>query len=201
MWPRNFAARSERPAEGPPAIGETLKTLRQTQRLSLDDLSRRAGVSKSMLSQIERNEANPTVAILWRLATALGVDITDFLGVAQGKSSAVAVAVTAAHETPMIKSQDGKCELRILSPINMAGTVEWYQLTIAAGGVLASEPHEKGAKEHLSVQSGVMTVRAASSETVVRVGDTARYSADQQHSIANQGKATATGILVVEYGR
>jgi len=40
--------------------------------LSLDDLSKRAGVSKSMLSQIERNQANPTVAVVWRLANALG---------------------------------------------------------------------------------------------------------------------------------
>ncbi len=193
--------RSASHAEGPPAVGETLKTLRQAQRLSLDDLSRRAGVSKSMLSQIERNEANPTVAILWRLATALGVGITDFLGTAPGKAEAVAITVTASHETPMIKSQDGKCELRILSPINMAGSVEWYHLTIAAGGVLASEPHEKGAKEHLSVQSGALTVRAVNSEMVVRVGDTARYSADQKHAIANVGKTNATALLVVEYGR
>jgi transcriptional regulator with XRE-family HTH domain len=194
-------SRSESRSEGPPAVGETLKTLRQSQRLSLDDLSRRAGVSKSMLSQIERNEANPTVAILWRLASALGIDITDFLSTGQSKTATAAVTVTAAHEMPTIKSADGKCELRILSPINMAGTVEWYQLTITAGGVLASEPHEKGAKEHLSVQSGAMMVRAGASEGIVRSGDTARYSADLQHSIANQGKTAATALLVVEYGR
>ncbi|CAN7597444.1 helix-turn-helix domain-containing protein [Polaromonas sp. LjRoot131] len=194
-------SRAETRSEGPPAVGETLKTLRQSQRLSLDDLSRRAGVSKSMLSQIERNEANPTVAILWRLASALGIDITDFLSNGQTKAAAAAVTVTAAHEMPTIKSADGKCELRILSPINMAGTVEWYQLTITAGGVLASEPHEKGAKEHLSVQSGAMTVRAGDSEVIVRSGDTARYPVDLQHSIANQGKTAATALLVVEYGR
>lgn len=194
-------SRAETRSEGPPAVGETLKTLRQSQRLSLDDLSRRAGVSKSMLSQIERNEANPTVAILWRLASALGIDITDFLSNGQSKTTTAAVAITAAHEMPTIKSADGKCELRILSPINMAGTVEWYQLTITAGGVLPSEPHEKGAKEHLSVQSGAMTVRAGDSEVIVRSGDTARYPVDLQHSIANQGKTAATALLVVEYGR
>jgi XRE family transcriptional regulator, regulator of sulfur utilization len=194
-------SRAETRSEGPPAVGETLKTLRQSQRLSLDDLSRRAGVSKSMLSQIERNEANPTVAILWRLASALGIDITDFLSNGQSKTATAAVAITAAHEMPTIKSADGKCELRILSPINMAGTVEWYQLTITAGGVLPSEPHEKGAKEHLSVQSGAMTVRAGDSEVIVRSGDTARYPVDLQHSIANQGKTAATALLVVEYGR
>ncbi|SPD56702.1 protein of unknown function (plasmid) [Cupriavidus taiwanensis] len=66
-------------ADGPPAVGMALQALRQQHRLSLDELSRRAGVSKSMLSQIERNLANPTVAVLWRLANALGVNLADFL--------------------------------------------------------------------------------------------------------------------------
>ena len=64
----------------PPKVGATLQNLRQAQGLSLDELSRRAGVSKSMLSQIERNQANPTVAVVWRLANALGVEMTELLG-------------------------------------------------------------------------------------------------------------------------
>jgi transcriptional regulator with XRE-family HTH domain len=58
-------------AEGPPAVGAKLQALRQARKLSLDELSKLAGVSKSMLSQVERNLANPTVVVLWRLATAL----------------------------------------------------------------------------------------------------------------------------------
>jgi transcriptional regulator with XRE-family HTH domain len=56
----------------PPRVGAALQALRGSRGLSLDDLSKRAGVSKSMLSQIERNQANPTVAVVWRLANALG---------------------------------------------------------------------------------------------------------------------------------
>ena len=56
----------------PPQVGVALAALREQRSLSLDDLSRQAGVSKSMLSQIERGQANPTVAVVWRLATAFG---------------------------------------------------------------------------------------------------------------------------------
>ena len=52
------------PAVEPPKVGNTLAELRQLRALSLDELSRLAGVSKSMLSQIERNQANPTVAVV-----------------------------------------------------------------------------------------------------------------------------------------
>ena len=64
-------ARHPLPAE-PPRVGDMLAALRQARALSLDELSRLAGVSKSMLSQIERAQANPTVAVVWRLANALG---------------------------------------------------------------------------------------------------------------------------------
>ncbi len=53
--------------------------LRLARGLTLEDLSRIAGVSKSMLSQIEREKANPTIAITWRLANALGVQIGELL--------------------------------------------------------------------------------------------------------------------------
>lgn len=183
--------------DGPPAVGSALQALRQSQQLSLDDLSRRAGVSKSMLSQIERNLANPTVAVLWRLANALGVSLTDFLANGAATPPAPAIAVVQPHAIPALKSPDTRCELRILGPIDLAGRFEWYELTIQAGGVLASEPHETGTQEHLSVLSGSMTVRAGNEERKLRHGETARYGADVAHAIGNPGKTAATALLVV----
>lgn len=184
-------------ADGPPAVGSALQALRQSQQLSLDDLSRRAGVSKSMLSQIERNLANPTVAVLWRLANALGVSLADFLAGAAAQRPEAGISVVQPHAIPSLKSPDGRCELRILGPIDLAGRFEWYELTIEAGGVLASEPHESGTQEHLSVTGGAMTVRAGTDEKKLRHGETARYAADVPHAIANAGKSTASALLVV----
>jgi transcriptional regulator with XRE-family HTH domain len=185
--------------EGPPAVGTKLQAMRKAQKLSLDDLSKRSGVSKSMLSEVERNQANPTVAVLWRLANALGVSLTNFLAVGVAENPPATVSVVRSHATPVIKSTDGKCELRILGPIALAGKVEWYELTIEPGGVLASEAHEGGSKEHLSIHSGSLLVQAAESEKVVRRGETARYSVNVHHSISNPGKTVAKAILVVEY--
>ncbi|NMV41379.1 helix-turn-helix domain-containing protein [Ralstonia insidiosa] len=185
-------------AEGPPAVGAKLQVLRQARKLSLDELSRRAGVSKSMLSQVERNLANPTVAVLWRLATALGVGLADFLSPEAAADAAPTVTVIPAHSIPVIKSPDGKCELKILGPVDLAARFEWYELSIQPGGVLASEPHEVGTKEHLSVLSGTLTVQSGASEKKVRHGESARYPADVQHAISNAGKTVATALLVVE---
>ncbi len=62
----------------PPRVGATLQTLRQSQGLSLDELSRRAGVSMSMLSQIERNQANPTRGRGVAAGHALRVELSGF---------------------------------------------------------------------------------------------------------------------------
>ena len=138
-------------ADGPPAVGTRLQELRRAQNLSLDDLSRRSGVSKSMLSEVERNRSNPTIAVLWRLASALGISLTDFLAEKDAESSPPALTLVSAPATPVIRSNDGKCELRILGPIALAGKVEWYELTIEPGGELASDAHAEGAKDVFTV--------------------------------------------------
>jgi len=179
----------------PPRVGAALAALRQGRGLSLDELSRQAGVSKSMLSQIERHQANPTVAVVWRLATALGVGVGELLG--EQRPAAPLLATVPAHATPTLSSPDGKCELRILGPIELAGQFEWYALTVQAGGMLASQPHEPGSREHLSVQAGALEVQAGTETARVRHGETARYAVDVPHSIHNPGRAVAHALLVV----
>lgn len=179
----------------PPRVGATLQQMRQSQGLSLDELSRRAGVSKSMLSQIERNQANPTVAVVWRLANALRVELAELLDGA--RPVAPAIEKVAAHATPGLASPDGLCQLRILGPIEMAGQFEWYELTVKPGGALESAPHEPGSREHLSVLAGSLHVEAGGREEEIHAGETARYAVDGPHAIRNRGKKAATAMLVV----
>ena len=179
-----------------PRVGDRLDHLRQTKGLSLDELSRQAGVSKSMLSQIERAQANPTVAVVWRLANALGVDIGSLLG-DQPRLAAPAISIVHAHGTPSLRSPDGLCDLHILGPIELAGNFEWYTLTIQAGGVLESGAHEHGTREHLTVITGSLEVVTGGEQQRVKQGETARYAVDRTHSIRNPTKSTATALLVV----
>ncbi len=183
-------------ASEPPRVGDTLAALRHGASLSLDELSRKAGVSKSMLSQIERGQANPTVAVVWRLANALNVGMGELLGGTPACGPAT-IELLAAHAAPAIRSPDGLCELRILGPIALAGQFEWYALTVQPGGALESQPHEDGTREHLSAMSGALEVRSGDQVQRLKIGETARYAADQPHCIRNPGKAAASGWLVV----
>jgi len=186
------------PAE-PPRVGDALAALREQQRLSLDELSRRAGVSKSMLSQIERAQANPTVAVVWRLANALGVPLSDLLDAAP-RPAPPAIVHVPGNATPTLGGTSSGCTLRILGPIELAGQTEWYELRLEPGAVLDSQPHEPGTREHLTVLDGTLALQAGDAAQALAAGETARYAADLPHAIRNPGPAPATALLVVIHG-
>jgi len=179
----------------PPEVGAALQRLRLARGLTLEDLSRIAGVSKSMLSQIEREKANPTIAITWRLANALGVQIGELLATAE--KSPETIRVLEAHETPTLPGQHAGYVLRILGPMELAGKYEWYELTLAPGGELASQGHDPGAQEHVTLLHGSAEVEVAGEKRKIKVGSTARYPGDLQHIIRNVGKTEAKALLVV----
>jgi transcriptional regulator with XRE-family HTH domain len=183
------------PTSAPPEVGATLQRMRLARGLTLEDLSRIAGVSKSMLSQIEREKANPTIAITWRLANALGVQIGELL------SSEVRtpdlIRVVDAHEIPTLPGNHAGYSLRILGPMDLAGKYEWYELTLAPGGELASQAHDPATYEHLTVLSGAVELEVGLEKRRVKHGATARYPADQAHAIRNVGKLEAKALLVV----
>ncbi|MBA5687685.1 helix-turn-helix domain-containing protein [Rugamonas apoptosis] len=184
------------PTNAPPEVGAALQRLRLARGLTLEDLSRIAGVSKSMLSQIEREKANPTIAITWRLANALGVQIGELLANVDNKD-ADTIRVVDAHETPTLPGQHAGYVLRILGPMELAGKYEWYELTLAPGGELVSQPHDPGASEHLTLLHGAVEVEAGAHKKKVKLGGTARYPADVPHAIRNAGKTEAKALLVV----
>lgn len=179
----------------PPEVGATLQKMRLARELTLEDLSRAAGVSKSMLSQIEREKANPTIAVAWRLANALGVSIGELL--ASEARQVESIHVLEAHELPTLPGDHAGYVLRILGPMELAGKFEWYELTLAPNGVLASNPHDPGATEHLTLLQGAMELDVDGEKKKLKTGATARYQADRSHSIRNSGKSEARALLVV----
>ena len=181
----------------PPRVGEQIQRLRGERKMTLDDLSRAAGVSKSMLSEIERDKANPTIAVAWRLTNALGVSLDSLFAPPKAPE---AIAVSGPHEIPTLIGHDAKYQLRVWGPIELAGKFEWYELTLAAGGALVSNAHEPGTREHLTVLHGTIDVEAAGATKRLKAADTARYVADEPHAIRNAGKGEAKALLVVIHG-
>jgi transcriptional regulator with XRE-family HTH domain len=183
-----------------PEIGPVVQRRRAALGLTLKQLAARSGVSKSMLSQIERSQANPTFAVLWSLTRALKLEFADLLQGAEGPQEKSAIEIVAAAATPEIHAADGRCRLRILGPPRLAGAAEWYEIAMAPGGALDSAPHAGGAFEHFTAIEGTFEIISGEAKSRLVKGETARYPADVAHRIANAGPGEARGVLVVLYG-
>jgi transcriptional regulator with XRE-family HTH domain len=177
-------------------VSARVKSLRQQRGWSLEQLSAASGVSRSMLSQIERNAANPTLAVTCKIAQAFGMSLAEFVEL-PGASSGI--QVVRADDPAHLYRSDADCDIRTLSPLHLEKDVELYQVRLRAGGVLRSSPHFQGTREFLTVEQGRVRVRSQHDAMELAKGDSASYRADVPHAIENLGKTDATVILVVIY--
>ena len=192
--PPAAAAKSADPFN--PPLGARVKELRATRGWSLDALAKASGVSRSMLSQIERDQANPTVAVTLRIARAFGMSLGDLLQM-EGVTSAVTVIRADDHAYHYRSDKD--CRIRTLSPLNLEKDVEFYEIGLEPGGALRSAPHFRGTQEFLTVLKGQVRVESATDAEELATGDSASYRADVPHAIVNAGKGTALAYLIVIY--
>ncbi len=174
-------------------LGKTVQRLRKTYNLSLSELSEQAGVAKSIISQIERNETNPTLSTIWRLAQALDVSIERVLQVSEDEPF---LEKCSKGDTPILVSDDGKCRLSIIGWIKTVEWLQWYGFAAEAGGVLESDPHQRGSVECLSVTDGELQVEVAGVVETARAGETLRYRCDRPHVIRNVSAAPASAMMV-----
>jgi len=170
--------------------------LRRDRGWSLDVLSRASGVSRSMLSQIEREQANPTLAVTVKIAGALGMSMAELV---EQAAAAPGIEVIRADDRSHIFRSDQNCSIRTLSPLHLEKDVEFYEVLLNPGGILRSAPHFEGTREFLTVQKGKVVVVSDSETTELNRADSASYRADVPHEIRNPGKAEALVFLVVIY--
>lgn len=169
-----------------------LRDARRARGLSLDAVAKLSGVSRSMVSQIERGESSPTVATLWNLTQALQV---DFAGLLESRTPSP-IEVIRAATAPIIAGHGEGVKIKILSPPETVSTHEVYELTFSANGKLISDAHSPGCREHLTVIEGALDVTSGEDRESLGTGDTARYPADRPHRI--EATLPAKALLIVQ---
>ena len=174
-------------------LGRSVQRLRKASSLSLSDLSEQSGVAKSIISQIERNETNPTLSTIWRLAQALDVSVDRVLQAAEDEPF---VEKSGRGDTPVLTSDDGLCRLDIIGWIKTVDWLQWYDFHAQPGGTLESEAHQRGSVESLSVAEGELEVEVAGSRERARAGETLRYRCDRPHTIRNPTDQAARATMV-----
>jgi transcriptional regulator with XRE-family HTH domain len=177
-------------------LAQRVRQLRALRNWSLDALSKASGVSRSMLSQIERDRANPTLAVAFRIARAFGMSLAELV---ESPGASSQLAVIRAGDRAYHYRSDKDCTIRTLSPLNLEKDVEFYELQLQQGGALRSSAHYQGTREFFTVVQGRVSIESGEDAENLQPGDSISYRADVPHAIVNSGKGSALGFLVVIY--
>lgn len=175
------------------AVAARIKAYRKERKLSLDELSRRAGVSKGMLVEIEKCAANPSIAILCRISAALGVSVADIVNVA----SAPSIRLIESKDIPALWAGPKGGSARLLAGTSGPNMIELWRWEIQAGERFESPGHPPGTFELFHVEQGSLTLKVGDVELVVPAGCSAVARTDPPHCYANDEGVKLVFTMVV----
>jgi transcriptional regulator with XRE-family HTH domain len=180
-------------------IGPRVRALREAMDLSLRDLAERSGVSAPMLSQVERGETSPTLAVASRIAAGLELRLSQLLRLDESSS----VSVVRAADRRRGGGADGH-RFEILTPPLPGQRAELSRHVLAAGATTGGEGdppmHEAGSREIAHVDAGAVVLHIDGAEHRLEQGDTVTFDADLAHRFENPGPGEAVLLAVVSAG-
>lgn len=182
-----------------PAIGANVHRERMRKELTMQELASSSGLSKAMLSQIESNKVNPTVATLWKIARALQVDLDRLIS---GPSNERPLfEITPKSQQIHLEMDEGKTKFTILSSPNQAEDLEIYKVTLSPDAIHNSKPHEKNTIEYVCILRGKIQITADEQNCVLEAGDYIMMQADVPHSLKNISEVEAEAFMVVRFAK
>jgi transcriptional regulator with XRE-family HTH domain len=173
-------------------VGANLRRLRVRRGLSLEKL---ANVSRAMLGQIELGQSAPTINVLWKVSTALGVPFSGLIGQRQVGG----LVVLKGQSAKTLTSHDGSFSSRALFPFDEPRRVEFYELHLKPRGEERAEAHAPGTTENLVVSEGAVEIDLEGQQHLLGRGDAIVFEADTPHVYRNPGDREAVMYLVMTY--
>jgi transcriptional regulator with XRE-family HTH domain len=185
-------------AEPSATIGPRVKALREAMGFSLRDLSERSGVSAPMLSQVERGETSPTLAVATKIAAGLELTLSQLLRLDEGQHVAVSRARGRRRNergghlveemTPPMPGQRADVSLHTLKP------------GATTGGRADPPMHEPGSRETAVVLAGTLALIVDGTRYDLREGDSVTFDADLPHHFENDGEEPTRFFAVIAAG-
>lgn len=157
-------------------IGRVVRAHRTERGLSLGDLARDTGLSKSILARIEAEGGNPSVETLWRISHALGLPLGALLEEAPGPR----VHSVPSRSTAAMEAESGMTGWLVHSEGRPRRT-ELFELAFAAGVDHMGTPHLPGTEELVVCTSGLLRVGPVGDERDLGPGDAVVFEADVAH--------------------
>ncbi len=173
-------------------IAVNLKRIREERNLSLGQLAEMAGVSKVMLSQLEKGASNPTVNTVWKITGALHLPYTSLLELPEAKTIHVKKANIHAL-------QEDKYHIFSYYAKNSDRKFELYQIEMDPKCVHESIGHSSNSSEYIMMVEGQMILEVNDEEYVLETDDGLCFEAAVPHTYRNITDRKAKAVLLISY--
>lgn len=179
-------------------LGSNIRERRTAAGLTLDALSRESGVSRAMLSDLERNAKSPTIRILSQVAAGLGCKLSELLGEGKAERHGTVEVVRESEQQVLIDRRSG-VERHVLSPAFLRRSLELVMYVIPPGKGAGTFPaHMPGTLEHITVVKGCLRCTLGDTQVTLEKGDSLSFSADITHAFENAGRAPCRYFLIID---
>ncbi|MBW2461975.1 MAG: helix-turn-helix transcriptional regulator [Deltaproteobacteria bacterium] len=172
-------------------LRQNVKYVRERRNMTQAQLAKKSGVPRSTVANLETGAANPTLSVLHRVATALGLSVEELLSPPRGR-----LEVFRAGELPTVTRARGAARVDKLLPHPIPG-MEIDRIRLEPGAHMPGVPHRAGTSEYLACDEGRLTLWTNGERIDLEAGDVAAFAGDQPHSYHNEGDVPATGFSVV----
>ena len=181
------------------AIGERVRLLRVARGQTLDDLAAASGVSRAMISRIERGEASPTAQLLSRLCAALDLTLSAFFAF----SGEAGDPLSRREDQVVWRDPETGYQRRAVSAPNTASRVEVIDVTFPPGARIAYPPEtaKAGMTQHVWLFSGRLRMTLREAVHDLHPGDCLYMSITEGHVFENPGDEPAHYAVVLDRGR
>lgn len=161
-------------------ISAVLKKVRFERGLTLEDTSNLTGVSKAMLGQIERGESNPTISILWKIATGLRISFSELLSSESNDYEPICL-----EDVEPVYESEGRMVLYDVFPFNPISGFEYFYIKLLPGAKHVSAPHENSTNEYVIVTKGTLSLTVDNETFELKAPSALAFKADREHSYSN----------------
>lgn len=161
-------------------ISVNLKRIRLSKGMSLDVAAEQTGVSKSMLYQIEKGDANPSISVLGKIASGLRIEFNELIASPKTK-----VCLVKVNDIIPIKEIPGNYSVKTCFPYEDNRKVEIYRIDIEPGGVYVSGGHGEKTREYICVIDGEVTIETNNSVYTINQNDIFRFETESTHIYSN----------------
>jgi transcriptional regulator with XRE-family HTH domain len=180
-------------------IAERVRELRAARGLSLDALAGKSGVSRSMISVIERGESSPTAVVLEKLATGLGVTMPSLFEAPAAAARTPSGPLARRDDQPQWRDPASGYLRRNVSPPGVPQPMQIVEIHFPAGARVAFENGTRNARVHQQVWvlEGAIDVTLGAERHRLREGDCLAMQLDRPTMFHNRTRRPSRYAVVI----